>query len=105
MNYIEQTALFLDLLMKHRKYCIDNNLNWSVYPEYFLDNGVTKQTLRLLEESHYIAIHENQPIWLAWKENPIFPTQTIERLNSEISMRLLKIREEQQKKDIDKDKI
>ncbi len=104
MNFIEQTALFLDLLMKHRKYCIDNNLSWSVYPQYFLDNGVTKQTLRLLEESHYIAIHENMPVWVGWKENPIFPTQTIERLNSEISMRLLKIREEQ-KKDIDKDKI
>ena len=60
-----------------------------------------KQTLKLLEESHYIAIHDDQPIWIAWT-NPIFPEQTIERLNSEISMKILKIREEEQKKRTDK---
>ena len=91
MTYLEQTALFLDLLSKHKKYCIDNNLNWSVYPQYFLDNGITKQTLKLLEESHYIAIHENQPIWIAWT-NPIFTEQTIDNLSMKTYRKLAEIR-------------
>lgn len=95
MTFIEQTALFLDLLNKHKKYCIDNNLNWSVYPQYFLDNGITQQTLKLLEESHYIAIHENRPLWIGWS-NPIFPNQTIDNLSLKTYTRLAEIRRSKQ---------
>lgn len=102
MTYLEQTALFLDLLSKHKKYCVENNLNWSVYPQYFLDNGITKQTLKLLEESHYIAIHENQPIWIAWT-NPIFPEQTIDNLSMKTYSKLAEIRNKltNQKKEVE----
>lgn len=102
MTYLEQTALFLDLLSKHKKYCIENNLNWSVYPQYFLDNGITKQTLKLLEESHYIAIHDDQPIWISWS-NPIFPEQTIDNLSMKTYSKLAEIRNKltNQKKEVE----
>lgn len=75
----EQLQQFIDLANTQRALYKGCPKNVGITLDSVIQASISMETIAWLSHNHYIAVHKDKPIWVAW-ENKYYPDRTISNL-------------------------